>query len=127
MTKTVTVQARMEPQLKRKADEILEALGINASTAITLFYTQMVRDRGIPLELKMPNKKTLAAMRELKNPAYRKKTKKFDSVDDLMAELEARRRTTELRAKFEFAALSKVNNDPDLFQAASDIYQRNAA
>ena len=87
MTKTVTVQARMEPQLKRKADEILEALGINATTAITLFYTQMVRHRGIPLELKMPNKKTIAAMRELKNPAYRKKTKKFDSVDDLMAEL----------------------------------------
>jgi DNA-damage-inducible protein J len=89
MSKSVTVQARMEPELKEKADAILASLGINATTAITLFYTQVVRHRGIPLELKVPNEETVAAMRELKDPAYRKSAKKFGSVTDLMADLDS--------------------------------------
>jgi DNA-damage-inducible protein J len=89
MSKSVTVQARMEPELKEKADAILASLGINATTAITLFYTQVVRHRGIPLELKVPNKETVAAMHELKDPAFRKSAKKFGSVADLMADLDS--------------------------------------
>ena len=88
MTKTVTVQARMEPKLKAQADAVLALLGINATTAITLFYSQVVRHRGIPLELKVPNKTTRAAMQELKNPQYRKKTKKYQNADELMADLD---------------------------------------
>ena len=88
MTKTVTVQARMEPKLKAQADAVLASLGINATTAITLFYSQVVRHRGIPLELKVPNKATRAAMQELKTPQYRKKTKKYQNVDELMADLD---------------------------------------
>jgi DNA-damage-inducible protein J len=87
MSKTVTVQARMEPKLKKQADKILASLGINATTAITLFYTQMVLQRGIPLELKVPNDETLAAMRELQDPQQRAKLKKFQTVDELIADL----------------------------------------
>jgi DNA-damage-inducible protein J len=87
MTKTVTVQARMEPKLKEQADAILASLGINATTAITLFYTQMVRHRGIPLELKVPNEELLAAIAETKDPEFRKSAKRFDTVADLMADL----------------------------------------
>ncbi len=89
MSKTVTVQARMEPKLKKQADKILAALGINATTAITLFYTQMVRQRGIPLELKVPNDETMAAIDELQDPNYRATTKKFKTVDELIADLNA--------------------------------------
>ena len=87
MSKTVTVQARMEPTLKRQADEIMASLGINAITAITMFYKQMVLQRGIPLELKVPNDETLAAMRELQDPLYRANTTKFRSVEELIADL----------------------------------------
>lgn len=89
MSKTVTVQARMEPLLKRQADEIMASLGINATTAITMFYRQMVLQRGMPLELKVPNDETLAAMRELQDPLYRANTKKFTSVDELIADLKS--------------------------------------
>jgi DNA-damage-inducible protein J len=87
MSKTVTVQARMEPKLKDQADKILAGLGINATTAITLFYTQMVRQQGIPLELKVPNDETLAAMQELQDPQFRADTPKFKTVEDLFADL----------------------------------------
>ena len=85
----VCAQARMTPQLKLEADAILAALGINATTAITLFYTQMVRQGGIPIELKVPKADVLAAMRELKDPDYRAKARKFDSVADVMADLKS--------------------------------------
>ena len=87
MTKTVTVQARMEPKLKEQADAILASLGMNATTAITLFYTQMVRHRGIPLDLKVPNEELLAAIAESKDPEFRKNAKRFGSVEELMADL----------------------------------------
>ena len=89
MSKSVTVQARMEPELKEKADVILAALGINATTAITLFYSQIVRHRGIPLELKAPNEETLAAIRELKDPAFRKKTRRYKNAEELFADIDS--------------------------------------
>jgi DNA-damage-inducible protein J len=88
MTKTAIVQARMEPKLKKDADRILAALGINATTAITLFYTQLVRHKGIPLELKVPNKETLEAMREVREPDFRTKAKRYANAAALFADLE---------------------------------------
>jgi DNA-damage-inducible protein J len=87
MSKSVTVQARMEPELKQQADIVLAALGINATTAITLFYTQMVRHRGIPLELKIPNEQVVDALHELKDPLKRKDLKASGSISELMADL----------------------------------------
>ena len=87
MTKSAIVQARMEPQLKEEADAILAQLGLNATTAITLFYTQVVQQRGIPLELKVATEETLEAIRELRDPETRKHLKTHNSVDDLMADL----------------------------------------
>ena len=87
MSKTATVQARMKPELKRQADAILDKLGINASTAISLYYSQIVRHHGIPLELKIPNAETRLAMLELKNSVYRKKAKRYKNAKDLMDDL----------------------------------------
>ncbi|NOX73196.1 MAG: type II toxin-antitoxin system RelB/DinJ family antitoxin [Alphaproteobacteria bacterium] len=87
MPKTALVQARMEPKLKAEADAILASLGINATTAITLFYSQMVRHRGIPIELKVPNEVTVAAMDELRDPSRRKNLKKHNNLTELMADL----------------------------------------
>ena len=78
MTKSAIVQARMEPQLKEDADAILAQLGLNATTAITMFYTQVVQQRGMPLELKVPNEETLEAMREVRDPEFRKNAPRYD-------------------------------------------------
>ena len=88
MTKTVTVQARMEPKLKAEAEAILASLGMNATTAITLFYTQMVRHRGIPFELKVPNDELLAAIAEAKDPEFRKNARRYKNAEELFADLE---------------------------------------
>lgn len=53
-TKSANLYARIEPDLKEQAEEILDALGIPASNAITMFYKQIVLRRGIPFDVKIP-------------------------------------------------------------------------
>ena len=54
MPKTANLYARIEPELKKQAESILAALGIPASNAITMFYKQIILQRGIPFEMKLP-------------------------------------------------------------------------
>jgi len=54
MAKTANLYARIEPSVKEQAEEILASLGIPASNAINMFYKQIILQRGIPFELKMP-------------------------------------------------------------------------
>ena len=54
MAKTANLYARVEPELKEQAEEILMTLGIPASSAITMFYRQIVLQRGLPFDVKLP-------------------------------------------------------------------------
>ena len=54
MIKTETIRARIAPELKRKAETIFEALGLNPSQAITLFYRQVELRHGLPFQLVIP-------------------------------------------------------------------------
>ena len=55
MAKTANLYARIEPDVKAQAEDILAALGIPVSNAINMFYKQIILQRGIPLELKLPS------------------------------------------------------------------------
>ena len=55
MSKTSTVRARMEPDLKDKAEHIFQRLGLTATQAITLFYKQVEMRNGLPFEVAIPN------------------------------------------------------------------------
>jgi len=45
------VNIRIEDELKNKADALFEELGLNMTTAITMFVKAAVRQNGIPFEL----------------------------------------------------------------------------
>jgi len=49
------IRARVEPDLKHRAEATLEQLGLNATSAITLFYRQIVHRRGLPFDVRLPN------------------------------------------------------------------------
>ena len=59
MAKTANLYARIEPELKEQAEAILSALGIPVSNAINMFYKQIILQRGIPFELKLPHERPL--------------------------------------------------------------------
>ena len=54
MAKTANLYARIEPEVKEQAESILTALGIPVSNAINMFYKQIILQRGIPFEIKLP-------------------------------------------------------------------------
>lgn len=54
MAKTSNLYARIEPDIKDQAERILSALGIPVSNAINMFYKQIILQRGIPFDLKLP-------------------------------------------------------------------------
>lgn len=63
---TVDVRARVEPDLKRKAAAVLEASGLDVSTAIRLFLRSVVETGGLPMALPRANATTLAAIKAAK-------------------------------------------------------------
>ena len=54
MAKTANLYARIEPELKEQAESILSALGIPVSNAINMFYKQIILQRGLPFDVKLP-------------------------------------------------------------------------
>ena len=54
MAKTANLYARIEPDIKEQAEMILTSLGIPVSNAITMFYKQIILQRGLPFEVKLP-------------------------------------------------------------------------
>ena len=58
MGKTSSVRARIEPELKGKAELIFQQLGITTTQAITLFYKQVELKKGLPFDVAIPNEIT---------------------------------------------------------------------
>lgn len=52
MSKTVNLNVRIEPDVKEKAEKILNELGLSASTTINIFYRQIIETNGLPFEVK---------------------------------------------------------------------------
>ncbi len=85
MRRVATVQARIEPNLKHKADLILKKVGLTPSQAINALYAQIVLQKGIPFEIKIPNKQTQEAIKELtqgKGTSYDNFQEMINDLDD---------------------------------------------
>lgn len=79
------VRARIDKVTKQQASETLDAMGLTVSDAIRLLMLSIVDEQRLPFEIKVPNKETRAAIAELEAG----KGQSFDSVDALMADLNA--------------------------------------
>jgi DNA-damage-inducible protein J len=67
MAKTAYINARVDKKLKSDAQKVLRDVGVNTSDAVDMFLRQIVMRQGIPFKVvKIPNKETRAAIRELR-------------------------------------------------------------
>lgn len=87
MTAKTSMTIRTDRHVKMQAQHLFSNLGLDMSTAINLFLRQSIQHQGLPFDitLKQPNQITLKAIEE----SYTKTNKSFDSVDELMEELNA--------------------------------------
>jgi DNA-damage-inducible protein J len=79
------VRARIDSNTKERASEALAAMGLSVSDAIRLLMLRIADERCLPFAIKAPNAETRAAIEELEAG----KGKRFDSVEDLMTDLNA--------------------------------------
>lgn len=56
MANTITIHARLDKDLKENVDSILNELGMTPTDAIKLFYKQIELNKGLPFEIKVPDK-----------------------------------------------------------------------
>ncbi|HAT02843.1 acyl-CoA--6-aminopenicillanic acid acyl transferase [Lachnospiraceae bacterium] len=82
---------RIDPELKKEASSLFKSLGLDLSTATGIFYRQALRCHGLPFDVKAdePNAVTYAAMEEAEQMLKDPNTRKFSSIDELFAELNA--------------------------------------
>ena len=64
MAKTGMIRARTEPGLKSNVERILKKLGMTSTEAINLFYRQIQLRKGLPFDVKIPNKTTLETFKK---------------------------------------------------------------
>jgi DNA-damage-inducible protein J len=85
MSRTATVRARIAPSLKADVEKLLDRLGLTATEAITLFYSQIRLRQGLPFPVEIPN----AATRKTFEATDRGEgLNTYDSIDKMFAALD---------------------------------------
>ncbi len=86
MAQNAVVRARINEEIKKEASVVLASMGLTVSDAFRMMLTRVAQEKALPFEPLIPNAETIQAMKETRDG---KNLKSFDSVDDLMADLNA--------------------------------------
>jgi DNA-damage-inducible protein J len=82
---TTMVHVRVDEQVKAQAAKTLATMGLSVSDAVRMMLVRVAAEKALPFDVRVPNAETIAAMKELDEGGG----KRFDSVDALMADLNA--------------------------------------
>ena len=87
---TVNLNIRTDKEVKEKAENIFQELGLNMTTAINMFLRTSIRENGIPFELKIDslNDETKLAIEEERKIADDKTIEGYVSIEELRKALE---------------------------------------
>lgn len=85
------VTIRMDEDLKKQAEQLFSELGMNITTAFTIFTKTAVREQRIPFEISLntPNTETIEALKEADKISNNKNAKKYSSFAEVLEEINA--------------------------------------
>lgn len=86
----VSTNISLDADLKRQSQELLADLGLDLTTAVTIFLKQTVREQGIPFKIsrEKPNAETIAAMDEYyEMKEHPEKYKRYSTFREAMDEV----------------------------------------
>ena len=86
-THTSMLHIRVDDDIKEQATLALTAMGLSVSDAVRLFLHRVIVEQAFPLELKVPNAETLAAM-QASRAMMSARRDRFETADELFADLE---------------------------------------
>ena len=81
---------RTSKETKAAAEKIFDELGINTSTAFNIFLKAVIRENGLPFDMRVvtPNAETIAAIEERRRMARDLNAKSYATVEELRKALE---------------------------------------
>ena len=81
---------RTEKEIKESAEIVFSQLGLTMSAAVNIFLRQVIRENGIPFELKLkePNNETIEAIQEARLIANDKSVLGYTSIQELRTALD---------------------------------------
>lgn len=85
MAANAVVRARIDEQIKKEAVIVLASMGLTVSDAFRLMLTRVAKEKALPFEPLIPNEETIQAMQDARDG----KMESFDSIESLMADLNA--------------------------------------
>ena len=91
MARSTMLHVRVDEEIKTQASEALGAMGLSVSDAVRILLKRVANDQAFPLELKVPNALTRAAMEEARM-TMKARAARFDSANALIDDLEKARR-----------------------------------
>lgn len=71
------VQIRVDEDMKKQSEEILNDLGLNMSTAVKMFLSQVIIEQGIPFQVKRKSRLEIG-VEQINNG----EVNKYDTVED---------------------------------------------
>lgn len=86
----VNTNISLDPALKAEAVALFKNIGLDLSTAISLFLSQAIREKKIPFEIKLdiPNETTIEALNEKEEMKKNKqKYKRYDDFKDVLKDI----------------------------------------
>lgn len=86
---TTNLNIRTDKEIKEQAEQIFSDLGLNMTTAVNMFLRAVIRENGIPFDLKLefPDEVTAAAIEEGRRIASDPDVKGYTDMNELKAAL----------------------------------------
>jgi DNA-damage-inducible protein J len=85
--RTSMLHVRLEDDIKANASKALEAMGLSMADAVRIFMRRIVADQAFPLELKVPNADTRAAMAEADEIVHKRRGR-FTTASELLDDIQ---------------------------------------
>lgn len=90
MSKSITVNFKLDEEIKSNMEQVCSELGLSMSAAFTIFAKTVCRERRIPFALQLSNEPNVTTRRAIRQAEKGVDTHgPFESVSDLMEALNA--------------------------------------
>ncbi len=87
MSKTATIQTRIEPGIKTEVEKVLKTIGLTTSEAIGIFFRRIIMEQGLPFPVKITNPETIKAIEEAIEG--KNLSKVYNTPDEMFEDLDA--------------------------------------
>lgn len=87
---TINLNLRVDSDVKSKVETVLNEMGLSFTTAVNIYFKQILRTGEIPFKIKvdLPNDETLKAMEETERLLNSPDTKYYNNAKELFRDIE---------------------------------------